>query len=157
MTELQAFLREKAEGDPTYRPYCMRCRGLVRMTIVAPFYWRCACGGECDCRVFASDSPSPEPLRPITVTTVHEDTLDAITFVCDRLEEHAFEQSYRYDQDDRHKCIVCGQPFRFHSRFGKPATPEDERHDPACELVAKVKLLRAFVRAESAPPLRPSK
>ena len=89
------------------------------------------------------------------MTMVHEDTLDAITFVCDRLEETMFEQSNRYERDDRHECVSCGKPFLLQTRFGEPATPEDQRHEPTCELVAKVKMLRAFVRVESAPPLRP--
>lgn len=50
-------VRLNAEQDPTYRPYCMRCSGLVRMQIVEPFYWRCACGAEHDER----RSPTGEP------------------------------------------------------------------------------------------------
>lgn len=34
--------------DPRYAPYCLRCKGLVRMFIVAPFYWRHICGAEHD-------------------------------------------------------------------------------------------------------------
>jgi hypothetical protein len=30
--------------DPTYAPYCMRCSGLQRMTVVAPFLWEHHCG-----------------------------------------------------------------------------------------------------------------
>jgi hypothetical protein len=52
-------VRMNAEKDATYRPYCMRCRGLVRMAIVEPFYWRCACGAEHDERAKA-------PVRCIT-------------------------------------------------------------------------------------------
>jgi hypothetical protein len=43
-------VRENAEKDPNYRPYCMRCKKMPRMEKVAPFYWRCACGAEHDVR-----------------------------------------------------------------------------------------------------------
>jgi hypothetical protein len=38
---------------------------------------------------------------------VHEDTLAAITFLCDTLEEHAFEESNDYQGDEHHECIIC--------------------------------------------------
>jgi hypothetical protein len=30
--------------DPTYAPYCGRCRGLVRMKVVSPFLFEHSCG-----------------------------------------------------------------------------------------------------------------
>lgn len=42
------IVRSNAERDPNYNPYCMRCRGLVRMQKVRPFYWKCRCGAEHD-------------------------------------------------------------------------------------------------------------
>lgn len=40
-------VRENAENDPDYCPYCLRCRGLVRMIKVANLWWRCStCGAE---------------------------------------------------------------------------------------------------------------
>ena len=39
------------EKDPYYAPYCMRCKGLVRMRIVERHYWKCHCGAQCDYRV----------------------------------------------------------------------------------------------------------
>lgn len=35
-------------ADARYAPYCMRCGGLHRMTLVEPFYWRHSCGAEHD-------------------------------------------------------------------------------------------------------------
>jgi hypothetical protein len=35
----------------------VRCRGLVRMGIVEPFYWRCTCGAEHDERTPPHDPP----------------------------------------------------------------------------------------------------
>lgn len=43
-----SIVRDNAEKDPTYCPYCLRCRDLVRMRLVEPFYWRCSCGAEHD-------------------------------------------------------------------------------------------------------------
>lgn len=45
MGELSS-VRANAERDPNYRPYCLRCRGLVRMTKVATMHWKCVCGAE---------------------------------------------------------------------------------------------------------------
>ena len=44
------------EKDPYYAPYCMPCKGLVRMRIVARHYWRCHCGAQCDYRSTADGS-----------------------------------------------------------------------------------------------------
>lgn len=41
-------VRVNAEKDPTYAPYCLRCRTMERMKIVERFLWRCACGNTCD-------------------------------------------------------------------------------------------------------------
>lgn len=46
----QMLVIENAKKDPNYCPYCMRCRGLVRMRKIEPFYWRCKCGAEHDAR-----------------------------------------------------------------------------------------------------------
>lgn len=48
MSDLKSQVRVNAERDPNYLPYCLRCRGLVRMRKVADFYWRCDCGAEHD-------------------------------------------------------------------------------------------------------------
>jgi hypothetical protein len=34
--------------DPAYAPYCMRCGGLKRMTVVEPFLWGHDCGAVHD-------------------------------------------------------------------------------------------------------------
>lgn len=44
----RSLVRMNAEKDPSYSPYCMRCRGLVRMRKVENFFWRCRCGAEHD-------------------------------------------------------------------------------------------------------------
>jgi len=59
------IVRTKAEADPSYRPYCLRCDSFMRMRIVAPFYWRCArCGAEHDAREPARNiAPTPSSIR----------------------------------------------------------------------------------------------
>lgn len=36
------------DADPRYAPYCGRCPGLWRMSIVEPFLWRHSCGAVHD-------------------------------------------------------------------------------------------------------------
>jgi len=41
----KSLIRLNAESDPSYRPYCLRCKGIQRMEIVAQFAWKCPiCG-----------------------------------------------------------------------------------------------------------------
>jgi hypothetical protein len=35
-------------SDPTYAPYCMRCRGLDRMVVVEPYLFAHKCGAVHD-------------------------------------------------------------------------------------------------------------
>ena len=44
------IILRNVEQDARYAPYCLRCKGLVRMQIVDRHYWRCRCGAECDYR-----------------------------------------------------------------------------------------------------------
>jgi hypothetical protein len=44
----KSIIRENAEKDPTYCPYCGPCPGLIRMYKVEPFLWRCHCGAVHD-------------------------------------------------------------------------------------------------------------
>jgi hypothetical protein len=44
------IILRNVEKDPYYAPYCMRCRGLVRMRLFERHYWQCACGASCDYR-----------------------------------------------------------------------------------------------------------
>lgn len=53
-----------ALANPAYRPFCLRCTGLVRMGIVEPFYWRCACGAEHDERYNVPKTEIRIGLRP---------------------------------------------------------------------------------------------
>lgn len=50
-----SIVRLLAEKDPSYRPYCLRCVGLVRMVKVERMFWKCTCGAVHDER--ASRSP----------------------------------------------------------------------------------------------------
>lgn len=43
-----SIIRKNAEKDPYYCPYCMNCRGNVRMTKKADFLWKCKCGAVHD-------------------------------------------------------------------------------------------------------------
>lgn len=45
-------VRENAEKNLFYRPYCLRCPTFTRMKIVERFLWRCAsCGAVHDERL----------------------------------------------------------------------------------------------------------
>ena len=52
--DVEAWQREvilhNVAKDACYAPYCMRCRGLVRMQRVEQHYWKCHCGALCDYR-----------------------------------------------------------------------------------------------------------
>lgn len=61
ITELSlsnSIVKQNALADPNYRPYCMRCKHLVRMNKVATLYWRCKCGAEHDEREPMNTPPS---------------------------------------------------------------------------------------------------
>lgn len=57
----KSVVRQNAEQDPNYRPYCLRCSGNQRMQKKAPFYWEHKCGAVHDERLPA------DPLRRGTV------------------------------------------------------------------------------------------
>lgn len=59
-----------AHQDSSYRPYCMRCSGLIRMAKVEAFFWKCGCGAVCDLRPDAVDLGwLEEPkMKPVHVT-----------------------------------------------------------------------------------------
>jgi hypothetical protein len=63
---MKTQVRENAEKDPAYCPYCLRCPGLVRMRKVSAFYWRCSCGAEHDERI------TPTLSGPLDDPTVHD-------------------------------------------------------------------------------------
>lgn len=42
--ESESVIAWNFNRDPTYCPYCMRCRGLQRMTLVEPLLWKHSCG-----------------------------------------------------------------------------------------------------------------
>lgn len=52
----KSIMRQNAEKDPAYCPYCLRCSGLVRMVKVETFLWKCKCGAVHDER---DDVPCP--------------------------------------------------------------------------------------------------
>lgn len=43
-----SIVRQNAEKDPNYCPYCMNCKGNVRMRQKADFLWSCKCGAVHD-------------------------------------------------------------------------------------------------------------
>lgn len=62
---MKSIVRLNAEEDQSYRPYCMRCPGLVRMRKAAPFLWYCPCGAVHDeRRADDGNDPSPWPRPP---------------------------------------------------------------------------------------------
>lgn len=46
----RAVILDNVAKDPSYTPYCLRCKELVRMKRIAPLHWRCSCGAQCDLR-----------------------------------------------------------------------------------------------------------
>lgn len=44
------IVRENAMKDPNYKPMCMRCPGIVRMSrvnsLTTDLHWKCRCGAE---------------------------------------------------------------------------------------------------------------
>lgn len=43
------IIRDNAEKDPKYAPYCIACATMARMEKLADFYWKCRrCGAEHD-------------------------------------------------------------------------------------------------------------
>lgn len=56
--EKMSIVALNASKDPSFRPYCMRCSGLQRMSIVESMFWRCpACGAEHDERAAIHRGP----------------------------------------------------------------------------------------------------
>ncbi len=43
-----SIIRQNYLANPAYCPYCMRCKGLHRMTLVEPFLWKHHCGAVHD-------------------------------------------------------------------------------------------------------------
>jgi len=43
--------------DPNYAPYCGRCTGLYRMSVVEPFLWNHGCDAVHDERQVLSSTP----------------------------------------------------------------------------------------------------
>lgn len=80
----EAQVISNAIADPTYCPYCLRCKGLVRMRKIAPFYWRCVCGAEHDARSLVKASPTPPASPPAPVTVDVEGIIGEITKLSDR-------------------------------------------------------------------------
>lgn len=48
---MKSQVRINAENDPNYRPYCLKCSTMERMTTVEPFLWKCKCGAVHDERI----------------------------------------------------------------------------------------------------------
>lgn len=72
-SEAPDIVRMNAEKDPDYRPYCMRCPGLVRMSIVERFLWACRCGAKHDARdPRSADAPIPDVIRHVPATGFDE-------------------------------------------------------------------------------------
>jgi hypothetical protein len=57
----KSLVRENAERDPNYAPYCLRCPDARRMKRVESFYWRCDCGAQHDEREATDAAVAPPP------------------------------------------------------------------------------------------------
>lgn len=57
-----SIIKRNALADPSYCPYCLRCKELVRMTKISHLLWGCLCGAIHDER---DDAPNvTEAPRP---------------------------------------------------------------------------------------------
>lgn len=77
-------VRRNAEQDPTYSPYCLRCRSMERLQIVEPFFWRCEfCNAEHDERIpgRSGDGDPPPPDGLLAVLTADIVTLDRCSYL----------------------------------------------------------------------------
>jgi hypothetical protein len=79
--------------------------------------------------------------------SVHEDTLEAINYVCDQLEDHCTRDANRYVGDGASVCIECDMINEDETGH---RTDLDCRHPhkPDCKLIVSINMLRAFVRVE---------
>jgi hypothetical protein len=74
---------------------------------------------------------------------IHEDTLAAIEYVCEQLEENCTkEQDSIGDYPNYKACIECKEEDT--RRYWSEEVP----HKPDCKLIAQIKMLRAFVIVE---------
>jgi hypothetical protein len=62
---MKSIVRENAEEDPNYAPYCLQCTSMARMTKVEPFLWRCQCGAIHDER---ETTETPKVQAPATTS-----------------------------------------------------------------------------------------
>jgi hypothetical protein len=44
----KSIVRQNAEQNANYAPYCLKCTSFDRMKKIEAFYWRCPCGAEHD-------------------------------------------------------------------------------------------------------------
>lgn len=47
----KSLIRNNAEKDPKYAPYCLACSRMGRMKKIEPFLWQCKCGARHDERL----------------------------------------------------------------------------------------------------------
>ncbi len=59
----ESLVDENMRADPRYAPYCMRCKGAVRMTRVSEREARCRCGASHVLR----DTPEAAEQKPLGV------------------------------------------------------------------------------------------
>lgn len=52
---LDEIILNNVKKNPNYRPYCLRCTGLNRMTKVSELFWKCFCGAICDFREYLNN------------------------------------------------------------------------------------------------------
>lgn len=84
----KSTIRLNAEKDESYRPYCMRCPGLVRMTKVAPFYWTHSCGAIHDEREGSDEVAAVAPPRePMGAKWKHDERIKAELLAFDEADE----------------------------------------------------------------------
>jgi hypothetical protein len=60
---MASLVLRNALERPGYCPYCLRCRGLVRMRLVGHMHWRCHCGAEHDERACREIYEAAKALR----------------------------------------------------------------------------------------------
>lgn len=110
---MKSFIRAKAEDDPSYAPYCLRCSSLARMTKVEDFYWVCQCGAKHDERDEVM-APVVRLLDPVRGRDLQPWGVIPLVMYCPVGHQHVDEGEWRTRPHKTHQCQVpvpcyCGK------------------------------------------------
>ena len=82
---------------------------------------------------------------------IHEDTLEALKFVAERLEENLWE--WRHDSgryEDVAHCSYCRAEYNEYARtrLAEKDRDNDMQHESNCKLINSLKIAQAFIAIE---------